>query len=52
MNATEALIGVMWLPALVLGVICIYCLARYLFGASRECEYPEYIENPYSEDVE
>ena len=52
MNATQALIGVMWLPALVVGVICIWCLARCLFGASKECEYPDYLENPYREDVE
>ena len=52
MNSTEALIGVMWLPALVVGVICIYCLVRCLFGASKECEYPDYLENQFSEDVE
>ena len=48
MNATQALIGVMWLPALVVGVICIWCLA----GASKECEYPDYLEDQFSEDVE
>jgi len=52
MNATEALIGVCWLPALVIGVICIWCLVRCLFGASKECEYPDYLEDQFSENVE
>ena len=52
MNATHALIGVMWLPALVVGVICVYFLVRCLFGASKECEYPDYLEDQFSEDVE
>jgi len=53
MNATHALIGVIWLPALVVGLICLYCGVRHFFGISaRLFEYPEHIEEPYSEDVE
>ena len=32
MTMLEAVVGVMWLPALVVGVICIYYLVRNLLG--------------------
>ena len=41
MSATQVLIGLIWLPALVFGIIGICYFARCLIEASKECEYPD-----------
>ena len=54
MNAIHVLIGLSWLPALVVGLICLYFGVRYFFRISaRLFEYPDANGiDPYSEDVE
>ena len=55
MNATQVLIGLTWLPALVIGLICLYCGIRFIWNASGECDcqYPDIDGvDPYSEEVE
>ena len=54
MNAIHVLIGLAWLPAMVVGLICLYYAVRYFFRISaRLFEYPDANGvDPYSEDVE